>query len=499
LARIGRKVEEARMSTTISQGSKLEGFSLYAPRRAREGQTPDCEPAAPPTSQEPQSDPMQEPESKMREPDDDWMESTAEQDDWNEAEPDAVEDRLEHAIREAVAFGRRSDTDDTEDAPTAGVGEHDEVSRSLPVAFSPRYRADRQNRGEVQTSRPGRGSQICRRLRSLEPEIVPEPRAQMPQNGAVGPLMRFLLVVMSAAVVAYGVTKLSSLQLGDGWIQSASDRVGSIASGLRKAPLEQTPQVESLSRLVVGDQQAFTNEPLPLTVVVEHPRQDEVLLLTGLVAGTRLSAGASTGASTWQLSPDKLKGLNLYPPKDFVGVMNTAMDLIGADNRLLDSRAIQLKWIPKQTNPARAPASPPVLADVPAPAAATVLAPAPAQAAEPATVLATTGDPIGVGAPRPTAVEPIDPGEVDFLMQQGRQDLTGGDISAARVAFRRLADAGNAEAALTLAETYDPFYLAQHNVIGLSGDRATAKELYERAKELGSTEAGRMLARLSEQ
>jgi hypothetical protein len=485
LARIGRKVEEAKMSTPISQDSELEGFSLYAPRRAREGLTPDCEPATSPMSQEPQSDRMQEPESEMREPDDDWMESS---DGQIEAEPDAVEDRLEHAIRDAIALGRRPDDDDTEGAPAAGVEEHDEVSRSLPVAFPPRYRPDRQDRGEVQTSRPGRGSQISRRLRSLEPEIVPEPPAEIPQNGAFRPLMRFSLVIMFAAVVAYGVTKLSSLQQRGGWIQSASDRVGSIASGLRAPPVEQAPPIGSLppSRLDVGDQQAFTNEPLPLTVVVENSRQDEVLLFTGLVAGTRLSAGTLTGASTWRLSPDKLAGLYLYPPKDFVGVMNTAVDLIGADKRLLDSRAVQLKWISKQTNPA------------PAVATAAAPAPAPAQAAAAATVLATTGDQIGVRAPRPTAVERIDPGEVDFLMQQGRQALTGGDISAARVAFRRLADAGNAEAALALAETYDPFYLAQHNVIGLSGDRVTAKELYERARKLGSTEADRMLARLSE-
>jgi hypothetical protein len=226
------------------------------------------------------------------------------------------------------------------------------------------------------------------------------------------------------------------------------------------------------SRLVVDDQQAFTNEPLPLTIVVEHPRQDEVLLFSGLVAGTRLSVGTSTGASTWRVSPDELKGLYLYAPKDFAGVMNTAVDLIGADKRLLDSRAVRLKWIPKQTNPAPAPA--------------------------PAPVLATVGDQIGVGAPHPAAVEPIDPSDVDFLMQQGRQALSGGDISAARVAFRRLADGGIAEAALALAETYDPVYLGQHNVIGLSGDRTTAKELYERARELGSTEADRMLARLSD-
>jgi hypothetical protein len=304
----------------------------------------------------------------------------------------------------------------------------------------------------------------------------------MPKDGTVAPLMRFSLVIVFAAVVAYGVTKLSSWKLDDGWIQSASDRVGSTASGLRASPVEhappvaQAPPVESLppSRLVVGDQQAFTNEPLPFTVVVEHPRQDEVLLLSGLAADTRLSAGTSTGASTWRLSPDKLTGLYLYAPKDFVGVMNMAVDLIGADKRVLDSHAVHLKWIPKQANPARAPA------------------------AEAATVAATTEDKLGVGAPRPAAVEPVDPSEVDFLMQQGRQAMTGGDISAARVAFRRLADAGNAEAALAFAETYDPLYLAQHNVIGLSGDRATAKELYERARELGSKEADRMLARLSD-
>jgi hypothetical protein len=405
----------------------------------------------------------------MQGPDNDWREASDGQDATNEAE---VEDRLEQAIREAIELGRRSDNDDTE-AAAAGVEAEDEVPRSLPLAFPPRRRSDRQDRGEVQSSRPGRGeAHISRRLRSLDPEIVPEPRAR-PRNGAAGPLMRFSLVIVFAAIVAYGVTKLSSW--GNGWIEGTTDRVASIASDLRSPPVEHAPPVEPLppSRLVVDDQQAFTNEPLPLTVVVEHPRQDEVLQFSGLAAGTRLSVGSSTGASTWRLSPDKLKGLYLYAPRDFVGVMNTAVDLIGADKRLLDSRAVQLKWIPKQPNPAPAPAP------------------------RVAAVVATAGDQIGVGAARSAAVEPIDPSEADFLMQQGRQALSGGDISAARVAFRRLADAGIADAALELAETYDPAYLAEHNVIGLSGDRARAKQLYERASELGSTEAGRMLARLS--
>lgn len=152
------------------------------------------------------------------------------------------------------------------------------------------------------------------------------------------------------------------------------------------------PRAESLpaSRLLVHDQQAFRNEPLPLTIVVEHPRQDETLLLGGLVSGTKLSVGTSTSASSWQLSADKLKGLYLYAPKDFVGVMGTVFNLVTADKRLLDSRAIQLKWIPKQTNPAPAQ----------------VLATA-----------ATPSDPRGVGMLR-AAIEPINPSEADFLMRR---------------------------------------------------------------------------------
>lgn len=83
-----------------------------------------------------------------------------------------------------------------------------------------------------------------------------------------------------------------------------------------------------------------------------------------------------------------------------------------------------------------------------------------------------------------------------MLMQRGRDFLATGDISAARVAFRRLADAGMPDAALALANTYDPSYLAAHNVIGALGDGTMARSLYRRARDLGSKEAGQILARM---
>ena len=47
---------------------------------------------------------------------------------------------------------------------------------------------------------------------------------------------------------------------------------------------------------------------------------------------------------------------------------------------------------------------------------------------------------------------------------------------------------------LQLSATYDPRHLAQHNLIGLVGDETEAHDWYQRANELGSAEAGRILA-----
>jgi TPR repeat protein len=79
------------------------------------------------------------------------------------------------------------------------------------------------------------------------------------------------------------------------------------------------------------------------------------------------------------------------------------------------------------------------------------------------------------------------------LMERGRDLLKSGDIASARLLFQRLATAGIADAALALAT--DPRYLAQHNLIGVVGDETKAHDWYKRASELGSIEAGHILAR----
>lgn len=72
---------------------------------------------------------------------------------------------------------------------------------------------------------------------------------------------------------------------------------------------------------------------------------------------------------------------------------------------------------------------------------------------------------------------------------KAREFLGIGQVGAARLMLQRVADAGNAEAALILGDTYDPVRLFQLGARGLVGDTEKATFWYERADELGSPEA----------
>jgi hypothetical protein len=87
--------------------------------------------------------------------------------------------------------------------------------------------------------------------------------------------------------------------------------------------------------------------------------------------------------------------------------------------------------------------------------------------------------------------------EIAMLLDRGKADLMDGDISAARLLLQRAADAGNADAALTLGSTYDPSVLARLGAFGVQGDAAQAREWYQKAKALGSGFASEQLAKLT--
>ena len=95
------------------------------------------------------------------------------------------------------------------------------------------------------------------------------------------------------------------------------------------------------------------------------------------------------------------------------------------------------------------------------------------------------------------AIHHLDPNEIASSLRRGDALIASGDLAAARLVLRRAADAGNARAAMTLAETYDPAILEKLGVHGVVPDLAMARGWYEKAKKLGATEATQRLQLLA--
>jgi hypothetical protein len=126
--------------------------------------------------------------------------------------------------------------------------------------------------------------------------------------------------------------------------------------------------------------------------------------------------------------------------------------------------------------------SEPSPAPLPAPAAPTPEAPTPGAAMP--------------EAPSPVAPMPIaGPGqsatETAGLVARGDAFMHARDINSARLFYERAAEAGDGRAALRMGQTFDPAFLV--GIRGTQASRQDALSWYRRARDLGDTEAQRML------
>ncbi|HEV2977497.1 MAG TPA: hypothetical protein VG425_07905 [Casimicrobiaceae bacterium] len=83
------------------------------------------------------------------------------------------------------------------------------------------------------------------------------------------------------------------------------------------------------------------------------------------------------------------------------------------------------------------------------------------------------------------------------LLKRGEELMGEGRVSAARLVFERAAEACDVRAAFALGASYDPIMLQKLGVALLNPNVPAARSWYERAKELGSSEASRELELLS--
>ena len=455
--------------------------------------------------------------------------------------------RLEEILRRAAdAQAMQSAQPQIENAINDGRSNRDTQpttrSPKLPPAANLRLPQQAANRPTTTSASP-RGDPFARvKSRppsSLDPEIMPPPPEGSRRLGPI--LIGSIVTVGFAAIAAYVLTMFSFFQLDSRGPKSGSD-------GATIGQMSHEPARDARQRLVVEDQQAFANEPILLAVVAFPTTSSGSLSLRGLAHGTRLSAGAALDEDGWELSLRDIGSAYVYAPPDFVGVMNATIALLSPSNEVIDSRPIRLEWIAKANSP-QPPSKREIDSETSSAAAKQEIDPEPASAAakqeinprtaraaakqetnpepasaaakqeinpEPASAAAIqeiNPEPASAAAKQETNPEPasaaakqeinpevasaatvkiVDPQEAAALMERGRDLLRNGDVASAQLAFRRLAEAGKADAALALATTYDPRYLVEHNLVGIVGDEAKARTWYRRAKELGSVEADRL-------
>jgi hypothetical protein len=95
--------------------------------------------------------------------------------------------------------------------------------------------------------------------------------------------------------------------------------------------------------------------------------------------------------------------------------------------------------------------------------------------------------------PEPRPSDSLSRDEIAALLKRGQDLVAGGDLASGRLMLTRAAQAGNADASLALAGTFDAAVLVNLKAIGVQPDPAKARAWYMRAAEQGSAEAKRRL------
>jgi hypothetical protein len=278
-----------------------------------------------------------------------------------------------------------------------------------------------------------------RLTRSLDPVFLPEPPSPVRTRSWLAVIGRLVVILSAAAVAALIAT--GEFTFSDLWRLSAHDAKIDLALSSRPAPLK-TADRSVFPRLIVHDSRVNKGHPAPLGVEVQQPADGAIVTITGLAAAMTLSTGGAVGADAWRVPVADLGNVWIHPPKDFEGSAELVVELRLADNTIADRRMIHLEWMP--------PAQP-----------------------------------------------KLDREEIAVLLKRGKDLLANGDLAAARLVLLPAAEADDADAALALAATYDPFVLRKLAVHGFSADTAMARTWYEKARRFGSAEAPQRLDALA--
>jgi hypothetical protein len=254
-----------------------------------------------------------------------------------------------------------------------------------------------------------------------------------------------------------GVESKDGSRLGEtatGSTDSGSSReAAASATAAQTAALPDTSASEtgeagdSVTRIDAGPVTGRADQAIPLSLRVPESGGERFVRIDGLPEGVKLSAGVDTGNGSWLLSAGRADGVALSTPSAYVGDFTLEAQLLGAD--------------------ARTPLSDPVGFEV------SVADAAPADAGETRTAALDPDTAPAIADQPPTPVE------------RARSLMSAGDVAAAREILRTEANAGNAQAALALGESFDPMTFDSLSGANASPDATEAFRWYQKAAELG--------------
>jgi hypothetical protein len=329
------------------------------------------------------------------------------------------------------------------------------------------HNADRNLEAGHDGYQPGRGFYIdeFRVPTSLEGGVMVESAARSWGSRGVG-VVRVLTTIAVAAIAAAVTVVVAPKFLSPPTQKPSSDRL-EVATQVGR-PVAEEPANTPPPRLASVD--AVTqdgDEPLSLNVSLLGTADRGWMMIRGLAAGSAVSGGRPLAEGNWRVDISHLQDARVRPPRGFTGSMDIGLELRLADDTIVDRRSMRLEWLGVNKMTALAPAD-------------TRSAAAEPQTAEPRV------------PPRPEQRQAL-----ASLVSRGKGLLRDGDFSSARLILQRAADAGDADAALTLGSSYDPIILTRLGLRSQVANVDLARTWYEKAQEFGSTEASARLKTLS--
>jgi hypothetical protein len=118
----------------------------------------------------------------------------------------------------------------------------------------------------------------------------------------------------------------------------------------------------TFARLVVGNPApGAADDPIPISISLINSAEDDVVVLSGLPSGSRVTNGQPLATDGWHLLARDLANAAIQPEKGFVGGADITVELRRADQTIIDRQELHFEW----TGPAPQPTT-----DVAAPLAA---------------------------------------------------------------------------------------------------------------------------------